>query len=85
MKRLAIAIFVLVAVPALAQSAADQQRLIAAIEANGCVITEKNNRAILRAAGMNEAEGREAVFALFGAGKLKPQGDDMKLVTGKCS
>jgi hypothetical protein len=70
--------------PALAQGAADQQAMIAAIAANGCRVTAENNAAVLRAAGLNEDVAAAVVQALIDSGRAAVEGGVLVLKTGGC-
>ena len=67
-----------------AQSAADQQAMIAAIAANGCRVTPSNNAAILGAAGLSEDAARAVVQALLDSGRAAVEGGVLVLKTGGC-
>jgi hypothetical protein len=72
------------AAPALAQGAADQQAMIAAIASNGCRVTAENNAAILRAAGLSEDVAAAVVQALIDSGRAAVEGGVLVLKTGGC-
>ncbi len=60
--------------------------LLAAIAAEGCVVTEDNNAAILDAAGLGVDEARRIVLTLLADGRAEPAagGEDLRLTTGGC-
>lgn len=80
----ALSVPALSAGPALAQSAADQQAMIAAIAANGCRVTAQNNAAILGAAGLSEDVAAAVVQALIDSGRAAVEGGILVLKTGGC-
>jgi len=64
---------------------ADQKdRLVAAIEAAGCVVHDGNEAAILRAARLTAAQGSVVVSFLMQTGEAEPFGDNLRLRTGAC-
>lgn len=71
-----------------AQAQADftdqRNRLVAAIEAAGCFVNDRNEAAILRAAGLTAAQGSAVVSYLMQTGEAVPFGDDLRLKTGAC-
>ncbi|MGI1660962.1 hypothetical protein ACRDNQ_01875 [Palleronia sp. KMU-117] len=62
----------------------ERERLIAAIEAAGCIVHEGNHEAILREARMTPAQGSLVVTFLMDTGQAEPLGDDLRLTTGNC-
>lgn len=80
----ALALAALSAGPAPAQSAADQQAMIAAIAANGCRVTAQNNGAILQTAGLSEDVAAAVVQALIDSGRAAVEGGVLVLKTGGC-
>jgi hypothetical protein len=64
---------------------ADQKdRLVAAIEAAGCIVHDGNEAAILRAAKLTPVQGSVVVSFLMQTGEAEPFGDDLRLKTGAC-
>lgn len=72
------------AAQAQADFAQQKTRLVAAIEAAGCIVNDKNEAAILRASGLTAAQGSVVVSALMQTGEAVPFGDDLRLNTGAC-
>lgn len=62
----------------------EKARLIAAIEAAGCVVHEGNHETILREATMTPEQGRLVVTFLMDTGQAEPLDDDLRLTTGNC-
>ncbi len=77
-------LFCILATTAHAQETAQEHRLIAAIEAAGCVVTEANEAAILAAAQLDENVAMAIVKLWMSDGRAIPQDDDLRLVTGAC-
>ncbi len=73
-----------VAQPALAQSAAEKQALVAAIASAGCRVNAGNNAQILNAAGVSEDVAAAIVQALLDSGEAVREGGDLVLRTGGC-
>ncbi len=64
---------------------ADQKdRLVAAIEAAGCIVHEGNHEAILVEADLTPDQGSVIVMQMMEVGEAVPQGDDLRLRTGEC-
>ncbi|MGN0933775.1 hypothetical protein [Falsigemmobacter intermedius] len=80
---LAGSLIALVAVPALAHSP-EAQKLIAAIEANGCVISEETGAAIQKASGLNDTEGKAAAQELMSDDLVEEGDDGLLLRTPAC-
>lgn len=86
MKRiLVLAAFAAAATPALAQSGAEKQAMVAAIAAAGCRVNAGNNTAVLRAAGLSEDAAAAVVQSLLDSGEAVTEGGDLVLKTGGCS
>lgn len=84
-RTLALAVFTLGALPALAQATEEQKSALqAAIEANGCRVTGENNAAILAAAGLAEADAATVVQALLDAGLAVIEGGALVLISDSC-
>lgn len=73
------------AAPALAQSAADKQAMIAAIAAAGCRVNSGNNAAILSSAGISEDAAAAVVQGLLDSGEAVTEGGELVLKIGGCS
>ena len=73
-----------VAVPALAQSQ-EAAKLIAAIEANGCVITGANSEEIQKASSLSDSEGKAAADELMEAGLVVSADEGYELTTPACA
>lgn len=63
---------------------AQKQRLVAAIEAAGCIVHEENHADILIAANLTPEQGRVIVTDMMGRGEAEPLGDDLRLKTSGC-
>jgi hypothetical protein len=72
------------ALPALAQTAAQTEALIAAIAAAGCEVREDNNAAILAAAGLTQDQASAIVAVLLGDGRAAVEGGSLRLKTAGC-
>ncbi|MGB5556800.1 MAG: hypothetical protein WBN04_02195 [Paracoccaceae bacterium] len=87
MKRFAALLCVLAA-PAMAAGTPPSDRvakLETAIAAAGCEVNDANQAAVLKSAGMTEAEGMAIVSYLMGVKRAVGVGDDiLKLVAGPC-
>lgn len=59
-------------------------RLVAAIEAAGCIVNERNHAAILVEAGLTPDQGSIIVSQMMSVGEAEPFGDDLRLKTGRC-
>lgn len=79
------ATFVTLAMPAVAQSAADKTAMVDAIAAAGCRVNAGNNAAILGAAGISEDAAAAVVQSLLDSGEAAIVGGDLVLKTGPCS
>lgn len=71
---------------AIAQTSFEDQRdrLVAAIEAAGCVVHEGNHESILQEARLTPEEGSLVVTVLMDTGQAEPLGDDPRLTTANC-
>ncbi len=80
-----LSVLAIVASPVLADTAEDVLALSAAIEAAGCVVTNENGDAVLKAAGLTEEQVFAAIAAMYEAGTavLEPDGS-MSLHTAAC-
>lgn len=76
----------LAAPAAMAQAdlSAQKNRLIAAIEAAGCIVNERNQAAILVEADLTPEQGGIIVNQMMDIGEAEPFGDDLRLKTGDC-
>lgn len=72
------------ALPALAQSAADKAAVIQAIANAGCRVNSGNNTQVLAAAGIGEDRAAAVVQALLNSGEAVTMGGDLVLKTGPC-
>lgn len=63
---------------------AQKQRLVAAIEAAGCIVHEENHADILIAANLTPEQGSIIVADMMGRGEAEPLGDDLRLKTSGC-
>ena len=61
-----------------------KQRLVAAIEAAGCIVHENNHAAILLAANLTPEQGRAIVTQMMDRGEAVPLDDDLRLKTSGC-
>lgn len=61
-----------------------KQRLVAAIEAAGCIVHENNHAAILIAANLTPDQGRAIVTQMMDRGEAEPLDDDLRLKTSGC-
>lgn len=61
-----------------------KQRLVAAIEAAGCIVHENNHAAILQAANLTPEQGRAIVTQMMDRGEAEPLDDDLRLKTSGC-
>ena len=61
-----------------------KQRLVAAIEAAGCIVHENNHAAILLAANLTPEQGRAIVTQMMDRGEAVPLDDDLQLKTSGC-
>lgn len=61
-----------------------KQRLVAAIEAAGCIVHENNHAAILLAANLTPDQGRAIVTQMMDRGEAVPLDDDLRLKTSGC-
>jgi hypothetical protein len=73
------------AAPAMAQTAAQADALIAAIAAAGCEVREDNNAAILAAAGLTQDQASAVVAVLLGDGRAAVEGGSLRLKTAGCN
>ena len=64
---------------------AAKEKLLAVIVKHGCKVTENNNEAILAEAGLQEAQAKSIVEALFAKGEAVTEGGDMVLKTEGCN
>lgn len=66
--------------------ATDEQKaaLVAAIEANGCLVTGENSEAILAAAGLDGPTAESIINALGEAGMAEKTEAGLKLKTANC-
>ncbi len=78
------AIVAALAMPALAQSAADKAAVIRAIASAGCRVNAGNNAQVLAAAGIGEDRAAAVVQALLNSGEAVSMGGDLVLKTGPC-
>ncbi len=66
-------------------SLSDQkERLVAAIEAAGCIVNELNQAAILVEAGLTPEQGGVIVNQMMDISEAVPFGDDLRLNTAGC-
>lgn len=74
------------ATAATAQTEYDEQkkRLVAAIEAAGCVVDQSNQALILEVAGLTPDQGGAIVDQLMDDGEAEPAGDNLRLRAGSC-
>ena len=61
-----------------------KKRLVAAIEAAGCIVHENNHAAILLAANLTPEQGRAIVTQMMDRGEAVPLDDDLQLKTSGC-
>ncbi|MFN6979087.1 MAG: hypothetical protein ACK4OP_13245 [Gemmobacter sp.] len=71
--------------PAMAQTTAQTEALIAAIAASGCEVREGNNAAILAAANLTQDEASTIVAALLADGRAAVEGGTLRLKTAGCN
>lgn len=71
---------------AMAQTSSSDQkeRLVAAIEAAGCIVNELNQATILVAADLSPDQGSVIVNQMMDVGEAEPFGDDLRLRTAGC-
>lgn len=71
---------------AMAQTSSSDQkeRLVAAIEAAGCIVNELNHAAILAAANLSPEQGSVIVNQMMDVGEAEPFGNDLRLKTAGC-
>ncbi len=66
-------------------SGTPRERLVAAVEASGCIINPSNSARIQQASGLNEAQIRALAPELVQAGMVEVSGpDSIKLITENC-
>ena len=61
-----------------------KKRLVAAIEAAGCVVNETNQGQILTQSGLTPDQGSVIVNQLMDEGEAEPAGDNLRLTAGAC-
>lgn len=61
-----------------------KQRLVAAVEAAGCIVHENNHAAILLAANLTPDQGCAIVTQMMDRGEAVPLDDDLRLKTSGC-
>ncbi|MEX0969669.1 MAG: hypothetical protein WD046_04385 [Paracoccaceae bacterium] len=71
---------------AMAQTSFSDQkvRLVAAIEAAGCIVNELNQAGILVEVGLTPEQGGVIVKQMMDVGEAVPFGDDLRLNTAEC-
>lgn len=84
MRRLLLAVPLLWAMPALAQTDADVAVLVQAIVDGGCLVTEANEAEILAASGLDEETAGMVVMLLMSSGQAMPEGDNLRLTVAAC-
>jgi hypothetical protein len=63
---------------------AQKKRLVAAIEAAGCVVNESNQGQILAQSGLTPDQGSVVVNQLMDEGAAEPAGENLRLTAGGC-
>lgn len=63
---------------------AQKKRLVAAIEAAGCVVNETNQGQILAQSGLTPDQGSVIVNQLMDEGEAEPAGNNLRLKAGGC-
>lgn len=71
--------------PVTAQTDTERSRLIAAIEAAGCIGTEANGEALLAAAGLTEDVAEPIAMQLIAEGALVEEADTLRLTINSCA